>query len=335
MLNDMGYRMSWSQSRIFAGRTTFLQKAREWCIGHVDLVMLWMADESPVDAYRNKIWSTTIAGGQETVTVAPHLETRVGKRRWQERKKRSRHRASTPWWLSLMGGCVHLIWFHLALAVALFQSPTSDSRKFGTDTWPGQSPEIGFSCPGAGVAPDVDANGLLRHPPRLTGKNRGGFASLLGLWTISRIDCVDQTCWPVAGPDDVHMLSCFCLFLLVLCWTPCICTHTVGNNRTPLFVRGYQKARFGRFGIGTLDPLHRSYMGPGIFLVPWFVRHEIELSFTLFCSDTLNESWRSPSEVSVLDWMGRNEEPCTTIDVAATKAYKADLKKFFLLSKWT
>lgn len=29
-LNDLGYRMSWSQSRVFAGRTMFLQKARKW-----------------------------------------------------------------------------------------------------------------------------------------------------------------------------------------------------------------------------------------------------------------------------------------------------------------
>lgn len=28
-LNDLGYRMSWSQSRVFAGRTMFLQRARE------------------------------------------------------------------------------------------------------------------------------------------------------------------------------------------------------------------------------------------------------------------------------------------------------------------
>ncbi len=29
-LNDLGYRMSWSQSRVFAGRTMFLQRAREF-----------------------------------------------------------------------------------------------------------------------------------------------------------------------------------------------------------------------------------------------------------------------------------------------------------------
>lgn len=30
-LNDLGYRMNWSQSRVFAGRTMFLQRARESC----------------------------------------------------------------------------------------------------------------------------------------------------------------------------------------------------------------------------------------------------------------------------------------------------------------
>lgn len=30
VLNDLGYRMSWSQSRVFAGRTLFLQRARKF-----------------------------------------------------------------------------------------------------------------------------------------------------------------------------------------------------------------------------------------------------------------------------------------------------------------
>ena len=30
-LNDLGYRISWSQSRVFAGRIMFLQKSREYC----------------------------------------------------------------------------------------------------------------------------------------------------------------------------------------------------------------------------------------------------------------------------------------------------------------
>lgn len=29
-LNDLGYRMAWLQSRVFSGRTVFLQRAREW-----------------------------------------------------------------------------------------------------------------------------------------------------------------------------------------------------------------------------------------------------------------------------------------------------------------
>lgn len=70
-LNDLGYRMSWSQSRVFAGRVVFLQKS--------------------LDAYRNKVGSTMAAGGQVVSTVAPHLETRLGKKMWAERKgKRAR-----------------------------------------------------------------------------------------------------------------------------------------------------------------------------------------------------------------------------------------------------
>ncbi|KAI9882446.1 MAG: hypothetical protein M1823_005807 [Watsoniomyces obsoletus] len=74
-LNDLGYRMSWSQSRVFAGRTMFLQRA--------------------LDAYRNKIRSTMLADGQDVTHSAPHFETRVGKRRWQDRTRRS-GRATTP-----------------------------------------------------------------------------------------------------------------------------------------------------------------------------------------------------------------------------------------------
>ncbi|ORY12974.1 hypothetical protein BCR34DRAFT_481894 [Clohesyomyces aquaticus] len=69
-LNDLGYRMSWSQSRVFAGRTLFLQKS--------------------LDAYRNKMRSSMAGAGQDVTTVAPHFETRVGKRRWNERIEKSR-----------------------------------------------------------------------------------------------------------------------------------------------------------------------------------------------------------------------------------------------------
>lgn len=54
--------------------------------------------ETIVDAYRNKMRSTlqaaqaaTTPGGQvEMVQVAPHLETRAGKRKWNERGSRRR-----------------------------------------------------------------------------------------------------------------------------------------------------------------------------------------------------------------------------------------------------
>jgi hypothetical protein len=52
-------------------------------------------DESTVDAYRNKMRSTMVAAGQDQSTIAPHFETRVGKRKWLERSKRSK-RDSSP-----------------------------------------------------------------------------------------------------------------------------------------------------------------------------------------------------------------------------------------------
>ncbi|KAF2453953.1 hypothetical protein BDY21DRAFT_354606 [Lineolata rhizophorae] len=69
-LNNLGYRMSWSQSRVFSGRTLFLQRS--------------------LDAYRNKMRNTMVARGQDVTTVAPHFETRVGKRKWLERSKKAK-----------------------------------------------------------------------------------------------------------------------------------------------------------------------------------------------------------------------------------------------------
>ncbi|KAL1999114.1 hypothetical protein VTN02DRAFT_5022 [Thermoascus thermophilus] len=69
LLNDLGYRMSWSQSRVFAGRILFLQRS--------------------LDAYRNKMRHTMLSAGQEPSSIAPHFETRIGKRRWLERGKRN------------------------------------------------------------------------------------------------------------------------------------------------------------------------------------------------------------------------------------------------------
>ncbi|KAH6894160.1 hypothetical protein B0T10DRAFT_240435 [Thelonectria olida] len=67
-LNDLGYRMAWLQSRVFAGRTVFLQRA--------------------LDCYRNKTRAAIESIMQDVKTVAPHYETRVGKRRWNERMRR-------------------------------------------------------------------------------------------------------------------------------------------------------------------------------------------------------------------------------------------------------
>ncbi|EME84909.1 uncharacterized protein MYCFIDRAFT_195831 [Pseudocercospora fijiensis CIRAD86] len=75
-LNELGYRMSWGQARTFNGRTLFLQRS--------------------LDAYRNKMRSTMIAGGSDTATIAPHFETRPGKRKWLERNKRARRADSMP-----------------------------------------------------------------------------------------------------------------------------------------------------------------------------------------------------------------------------------------------
>ncbi|KXX72902.1 hypothetical protein MMYC01_210566 [Madurella mycetomatis] len=66
-LNDLGYRMAWLQSRVFAGRTVFLQRA--------------------LDCYRNKTRSAMESIMQDVKLAAPHYETRVGKRRWNERMR--------------------------------------------------------------------------------------------------------------------------------------------------------------------------------------------------------------------------------------------------------
>ena len=39
LLNDLGYRMSWSQSRVFAGRTMFLQRARKEFLSKSEIVL--------------------------------------------------------------------------------------------------------------------------------------------------------------------------------------------------------------------------------------------------------------------------------------------------------
>ena len=94
-LNDLGYRMSWSQSRVFSGRTLFLQRSRKCNLVRShrrNVQALTLLDK--VDAYRNKMRSTMVAAGQDVAAVAPHFETRVGKRKWMERSKKAKREGS-------------------------------------------------------------------------------------------------------------------------------------------------------------------------------------------------------------------------------------------------
>lgn len=69
-LNDLGYRMAWLQSRVFSGRTVFLQKA--------------------LDNYRTKTRTAIeTVHGLEAEIDPPHYVMRPGKRRWTERMRRS------------------------------------------------------------------------------------------------------------------------------------------------------------------------------------------------------------------------------------------------------
>jgi hypothetical protein len=67
-LNELGYRMAWLQSRVFAGRTVFLQRA--------------------LDNYRSKYRAALESTMQDVKSVGPHYEARPGKRRWTDRMKR-------------------------------------------------------------------------------------------------------------------------------------------------------------------------------------------------------------------------------------------------------
>jgi len=94
-LNELGYRMSWSQARQFNGRTLFLQRSRKFGIKFIDKQNNELTDLA-VDAYRNKMRSTMVAGGQDVASIAPHFETRTGKRKWLERTKRDRRGEDSP-----------------------------------------------------------------------------------------------------------------------------------------------------------------------------------------------------------------------------------------------
>ena len=69
-LNDMGYRISWNQRKLFADRVLFLQQS--------------------LDVYRGKIRDGMKAQGQEIETTAPVYQTRVGKKRWVESRGKGR-----------------------------------------------------------------------------------------------------------------------------------------------------------------------------------------------------------------------------------------------------
>ena len=98
-VNEMGYRMSWSQSRTFAGRLLFLQKSRKSTIasklgksGRSDANSLCI-----VDAYRNKMRTVLMQNAQamadgdtENVKVASQFLTRVGKQRWMDHSKKTK-----------------------------------------------------------------------------------------------------------------------------------------------------------------------------------------------------------------------------------------------------
>ncbi|KAK0628559.1 hypothetical protein B0T17DRAFT_505221 [Bombardia bombarda] len=71
-LNDLANRMAWLQSRVFSGRTVFLQRA--------------------LDCYRNKTRAAMESIMQDVRIATPHYETRVGKRMWNERMRDSEKR---------------------------------------------------------------------------------------------------------------------------------------------------------------------------------------------------------------------------------------------------
>ncbi|KAH2283396.1 hypothetical protein KXW02_003656 [Aspergillus fumigatus] len=92
LLNDLGYRMSWSQSRVFAGRPLFLQRSlKEYFIANSISLPSFLGT---VDAYRNKMRSTMLAAGHDPSSIPRHLETRAGKRRFLERRQRQGRSAS-------------------------------------------------------------------------------------------------------------------------------------------------------------------------------------------------------------------------------------------------
>ncbi|KAJ5495000.1 hypothetical protein N7539_000116 [Penicillium diatomitis] len=102
LLNDLSYRLSWSQSRVFAERMLFLQRSHPVPLRHNfrEAKIATVANQdgltsgtfffffSPillVDAYRNKMRSSILAAGSDPSEVPDHLDTRRGKRRFLQR----------------------------------------------------------------------------------------------------------------------------------------------------------------------------------------------------------------------------------------------------------
>lgn len=82
-LNDLGYRMSWSQSRLFAGRMVFLQKSRE------------SLSPSPSVWRGSRGAGGSMSGRWDTPTDGPAQWTRIATRsaaRWPPAARRSRPR---------------------------------------------------------------------------------------------------------------------------------------------------------------------------------------------------------------------------------------------------
>lgn len=86
-LNDLGYRLVWRHSRAFASKTIFLQRA---CKSGADIYTRAQVKltSAIVDCYRNRTRDAIGGVAKDVRYVAPHFETRVGKRRWNERMRR-------------------------------------------------------------------------------------------------------------------------------------------------------------------------------------------------------------------------------------------------------
>lgn len=88
-LNDLGYRMAWLQSRVFSGRTVFLQRACKChsSIGSSDGMS--STNRRLVDCYRNKTRVAVEGLHTDSKSIPQHYETRAGKRRWNKRMRRT------------------------------------------------------------------------------------------------------------------------------------------------------------------------------------------------------------------------------------------------------